>query len=154
MDLIFLTQKFYDDNSENTELSIKELRPYILFVVCYNGLDFGIPFRSNISHKYFHKTSTEINAGIDYTKSVVISDEKYIDKSKNPILREDEYKNIIGKEHFIKEKFIKYIKNYKKAFVKVVEGKAHPRDINLCKFSTLQYYHKEIGIQEKFSDNL
>lgn len=146
MNLIFLTQEFYNENSEYKEISQKELRPYILFVVCYNNFDFGIPFRSNISHSYSYKTSSENNTGIDFTKSVIVFEEKYIDKAKKPKLRPDEYKKIIGKEYFIREKFIKYIENYKKAYEKIKNGTAHIRDIQFCKFSTLQYYHKEIGI--------
>jgi protein AbiQ len=141
MNFIFLSQEFYKEFSNLVEIERKESRPYILFVVCYNGYAFGIPFRSHINHPNFFPTSA--TGGIDFSKAVIISDQKYILKNK-PVIRQDEFKRIKGKEFVIKEKFIKYIEKYKEAVEKIKNGTAHDRDLLLVKYSTLQNYHVEI----------
>lgn len=143
MNFIFLSEEFYNDHLNFLEIERKDLRPYILFLVCYNGFDFGIPFRSNVHHPNFFPTSA--TGGIDFSKSVIVSDKKYI-LSNKPQIRQDEFKRIKGKEYIIKQKFIKYIENYKKAVEKVKNDTAHERDLLLIKYSTLQNYHSELKI--------
>ena len=52
MKYIFLTQQFYDDYSHCTEIEKKKTRPYVQIYVQVNGIDFAVPLRSNITHKY------------------------------------------------------------------------------------------------------
>ena len=151
MEFILLTEEFYNDFYNYKEIETKQNRPYILLRICYNGLDFGVPFRSNIKHEHFHKTTTDkINSGIDFSKSVIITDEKYISSSKAK-LRDEGFKKIKGKEFIIKQKFVKYIKLYIKSYEKVKNGKAHSRDELLCKFSTLQNYHVQLPVEERLN---
>lgn len=147
MHLIFLTNQFYLDFNHYKEILIKNERPYIMLIVCYNNHDFAIPFRSNIKHSNYYKTSD--TGGIDYTKSIIVTDKKYID-NKNPILRDNEFKVIKGKEFEIKERFITYINRYKKHIEKLTTEKAHIMDYNFCKYSTLQNYHSFLGIDKDF----
>lgn len=141
---IFLSSEFYKDYKykDYPEILSKSDRPYIMFNIRVDNIDFAIPFRSNIPHKNAFFTDEENNCGIDYTKSIVIKKSSYIDTSKNPIIRGDEFKNLKGKEYIIKKGFTKYLKNYKKAAKKIdIERNKH-----FCQFSSLQYFHKELGL--------
>ena len=81
-----IKQTFYDMFDDNIELEKNEKRPCLIIVkLKYRGIkcDFAIPFRSNIKHEHFYKTTTDkTNSGIDFSKSVIITDEKYISPSK------------------------------------------------------------------------
>lgn len=153
MNLVFLSNEFYNDFNGYAEILQKEKRPYVMFLVCYNNLDFAIPFRSNVKHSFCYKTSKTIDTAIDFTKSVIIIDHKYVyrDEKNPPKLRDDEFKEIKGKDYQIKTKFIKYITDYIKSFDKLKSDKAHYRDYQLCKFSTLQNYHNHLGISNDFN---
>lgn len=49
---------------------------------------------------------------------------------------------LLNKQSHIKKELHKYIKLYKKA----IKNLEIPRNKNLCEKSTLQYFHKELGI--------
>jgi protein AbiQ len=106
-----------------------------------NGVLWGIPLRSHISHDYVLWTDKNNSCGIDFTKAVVITDpNKYISGTQ-PHIRPDEFK-VLKKfdEYRVKQKLQQYVKAYKKA-------KAHPeiqRNKQLLQFSTLQYFEKYI----------
>lgn len=158
MKLIYLTNKFYQDFSHYAEIEYKEDRPYILLIVTFNDLDFAIPFRSYISHNYCFKTikaPTIVNgretwSGIDYSKSIIVFDKEYISTAV-PTIRDEEFNNIKFKEFVIKKKFVDYINQYIDSFSKIQLSAHRNRDLLLCKFSTLQNYHRELKIQHDFS---
>ena len=123
-----------------------------MFVVCYNNLDFAIPFRSNINHNHYYKTSDSIKAGIDYSKSVIILDNKYIDSINKPVIRKDEAKKVIGKGGIIKKGFIEYIDKYIISIDNLVNGNGSPKDYYLCKYSTLQNFHTQLQIKHIYTE--
>lgn len=146
MEYIFLTQEFYTKYNETdySEIERKPTRPYIMIKVTLNDLDFGIPLRSGIKHKYALWTDKKNKCGADYSKAVLINDEKYID-SKNPYIRPDEHSVLKGKEYLLKSGFEKYIEKYKKALSRIdIE-----RNKKMCQYSTLQYFHEELNIDEE-----
>ncbi len=157
MKIILLTSEFYKDFSHYAEVELKKERPYIMLLVSFNGFDFAIPFRSYISHNFCFKTTNIPNlvngkekwSGIDYTKSVIVFDKKYI-SSEEPSIRKEEFNNIKFKEYIIEQQFIKYITKYIECFTKIQLGIHKDRDLFLCKFSTLQNYHKELKILDEF----
>ena len=117
----FLTDKFFEKYSQCHEIEMKKERPYaITCIIKYQNITFAIPIRHNIKHPF--KITTIENRGLDLSKTIVILDKTYIN-------------NTIKELH-------KYIKLYKKA-IKNIEI---PRNKNLCEKSTLQYFHKELGI--------
>ncbi|PKM51707.1 MAG: hypothetical protein CVV02_05435 [Firmicutes bacterium HGW-Firmicutes-7] len=141
MNFIFLTKDFFNDHKDLKEIEIKNTRPYIMINVNINNIEFALPLRSGITHKHCYFTNKADNCGVDYSKSVIIDDEKYID-SKKPYIRSNEFKVLKGKDHIIKKRMEKYILDYMKAI-----SKKHIREYNdLCRYSTLQNYHTEIGI--------
>lgn len=143
MRYVFLTQEFYTKYNENDypEIERKLVRPYIMIKVNVNGLDFGIPLRSGIKHNYALWTDKENHCGADYSKAVIIPDETYID-DKNPYIRPDEHNALKGKEYLLRTGFEKYIEKYKKALIRIDID----RNKIMCQYSTLQYFHKELGI--------
>jgi protein AbiQ len=143
MEIIFLNKEFYIDYADCKEIEKKENRPHFMILATIEKIDFAIPLRSHIKHTYVVWTNKENQCGLDLSKSIVIVDKnKYIDTSIKPYIREDEFRKLRGKDYFIKQKLETYIKQYKKAL-----KKQELRNNNLmCKFSTLQYFHKELGI--------
>jgi len=58
-------------------------------------------------------------------------------------IEQEEYEELSTKKSLIKPKLKKFIKTYKKAI-------KNPDDLKnkiLCEFSSLQYFHKELGIE-------
>ncbi|MCY6354742.1 type III toxin-antitoxin system TenpIN family toxin [Clostridium sp. ZS2-4] len=145
MKFLFLTQQFYSDYMHCTEIEKKINRPYIMFKVTIDEIDYAVPLRSNINHKYVYWTDKENNCGLDFSKTVIITDSNYIDTSTNPYIRPNEFKTLKGKQHIIKKKLSKYIKDYKKA-LQHLEAKHNE---TLCNYSTLQYFHTELGIKDR-----
>ena len=140
---LFLTQEFYTTYNETDypEIERKSERPYILVKINIDGLDFGIPLRSGVNHKYALWTDKANHCGADYSKAVLILDESYIDVT-DPYVRPNEHNVLKGKEYLLKNGFESYINKYKKSL-----NKLHIKQCkDICDFSTLQYYHKELSI--------
>lgn len=137
----FLTKEFYDAHKECPEIEQKETRPYIRIQVMVDGVLWGIPLRSHISHNYVIWTDKENSCGIDFTKAVVIEKPDQYISDAQPHIRPDEFKVLKRiDEYRVQQKLQQYIKDYKKA-------KLHPevpRNKRLIEFSTLQYFEKYI----------
>ncbi len=140
----FLTDEFYNDYKDCIEMEKKNNRPYAhLCLIEFKGLHFAIPIRHNIKHSYAIFTNDDKNQGLDLTKTIIIKDlDKYVDNSRVAYIDNDEYKILIKKEYFIKQKLSTYIGKYKKAYA----NQNIPRNKSLCEKSTLQYFHKELNI--------
>ena len=139
----FLTKEFFE---ECLELEKKENRPYAstTLINCL-GMTFAVPLRSNIQHEYALFTNKEKTKGLDLSKAVVINDyEKFVDTVTKVYISDDEYKVLLGKENFLSKKLETYIKKYKKA----LKNPDIPKNSILLKYSTLQYFHKELNIEE------
>lgn len=142
----FLTKEFFDKYKECLELEKKENRPYACttLINCL-GMTFAVPLRSNIQHEYVLFTNKEKTKGLDLSKAVVINDyEKFVDTVTKVYISDDEYKVLLGKENFLSKKLETYIKKYKKA----LKNPDIPKNSILLKYSTLQYFHKELNIEE------
>ena len=97
---IFLSQLFYNDypNTVFPEIEQKIDRPYIQFIIDLNGYKFAVPLRSNINHPHCYYTDRTNRCGLDFSKAVVITDEKYIDTLRTPHIRQNEFNALRGKE--------------------------------------------------------
>ena len=94
--------------------------------------------RSDIHHPHVLWTDKQNHCGVDFSKAVVITDDDYIDKIREPHLRQNEFDALRGKDFKIKQKMQRYIDKYKMA-------KNEPeKTINktLLKYSTLQYFEE------------
>lgn len=138
---IFLTQDFYKAYAHCPEIEQKEKRPYVRIQIKVNGILWGIPLRSHISHNNVVWTDKNNQCGIDLSKAVVIEKpDMYISDAK-PHIRPEEFKVIKQMdEYWIEKKFQQYIKSYKKA----QECPTNPRNKQLITCSTLQYFERYI----------
>lgn len=138
MKYIFLTEQFYNDYVHCTEIEQKQSRPYAQLLLEINNITFAVPLRSNIHHKYVLWSDKNNRCGLDFSKAVVITDMKYIDKTLIPHLRPNEYSALKNKDYFAKQKLQKYIHDYKRA------QKYPDKDSNkkILKYSALQYFEE------------
>ena len=144
MKLVCLNSNFYNKYLDREEILKKQNRPYVIFVVNINNIDWAIPFRSNIRHKYAYMTDKTNNNGIDFTKAVVIDINNDID-SQNVQIRQVEFNKIKGKEHVIKKDFQNFLKRFEKAINKP-EISEHRK---ILMFSSLNYFIEEVIISNK-----
>ncbi|MCC8121845.1 MAG: hypothetical protein LIO42_07695, partial [Oscillospiraceae bacterium] len=73
--------------------------------------------------------------GVDFSKAVVLKKPEYISTVK-PHIRPMEFETLRGQENIIEFRLKQYIKTYKKAKARLDV----PRNRNICKYSTLQYF--------------
>ena len=153
--LLRLSSQFYQFYNEDTypEILRKNKRAYSV-VVCIGNGDYYIcaPFRSEIRHSQsfiFKKTlrSNIHKSGIDYKKIVIIRKIEYINWKDIPIIDNEEYliflkyNEKIGKQMIqYVERYILHIKNTKRINEKEFE--------RLYRFSSLPYFHEELGLLE------
>jgi protein AbiQ len=144
MQYTFLTEAFYQHFTyeQYPEIEHKQSRPYIVLIIKIDNQRWGLPMRSSISHSYCYWTNKEDRCGVDYTKAVLLTDDNYIDKTNAPHIRESEFEALRGKEYVLEVGFKRYIGQYKKALA----DQSKNRNVMLCKFSTLQYFHEAAGI--------
>jgi len=144
LNLAFLTQRFYSDYAHCTEILHKEDRPHILAQIVVDGILFGIPFRSNINHPHAILTYENEKYGLDLSKTIIITDKtKYIDATRKPFIRQNEFEFLLNKERLIKVELARYIKKYKNA-----KKKIHiPRNRMLVQCSTLQYFEEYLPLE-------
>ena len=136
---VFLSSEFYNDypSGEYPEIEHKRMRPYIQILITINNIRFAIPLRSNINHPFVLWTDKANKCGVDFSKAVVITDTKYIDTTKTPHIRQNEFDALRGKDYRIEQKMIKYITDYKKA-----KEKTDRISIGMVQKSSLQYFEE------------
>lgn len=133
LNLIFLSDRFYQLYADAPEILQKKDRPYACLAVRINGLVYAIPFRHHISHKYAFFTGKGI--GLDYTKAVIIKEQGFIGQMGVQV-NQDEYNAIKGKEHRIVSGMRNFVSVYKKA-LRYPANKAYD---NIRRCSALQYF--------------
>lgn len=152
MEFKHLSKQFYNDypSDKYPEMMLKENRPYTQVITDIDGLKFAIPLRSDISHSAdVLWTDKSAKHGLDFTKAVLILDDKYISNEK-VFIKNKEHKHLLGKERRVKEKMEKCISNYKKAKANIKEE----HNAEYCSYSTLQYFEEYIYPETEFNDNI
>lgn len=157
--ILHLTELFYHDypNPPYRELMAKQGRPYncLLFQSHYDYF-VCIPYRSEINHSNAFlfqgsKRSRQHRSGLDYSKIIIISDTDYI--GSDPIIIDhDEYRETVSNLDTIKQQALDYVEDY----VSIHRGllSLAPKDFRKkYYYSTLKYFHKELGIPLTFSSN-
>ncbi len=136
----FLSTEFYQDHASCPEIEQKSTRPYVCVQVTVNGVQFAVPLRSHIGHTHVLWTDKASGCGLDFSKAVVLAKPSYIDSTRKPHIRQNEFDALRGKEFLIKQRLLQYIKTYKKAKQRLDVQ----RNVMLCQYSTLQYFEKYI----------
>ena len=142
-----LSAAFYVQFGHYEEILTKEERPYYVLLLELDGLTYAIPLRSHITHPYCFIADKACGqkSGLDYSKAIVITDiDAYIDPA--PVtIRQKEYNVFKKQEYLIKRQFSSYVILYKK---EVYRRRVNPMlpEAALCRYSTLKYFHKEMGL--------
>lgn len=144
IDLVFLTAEFYSDYADCKEIERKKDRPHVCATFLIDGLLCCVPFRSHIKHSYAIWTDETNHCGLDFSKTVVIVDaERYIDKTRRPHLRQNEFETFINiTAHDMHIAMNRYLTQYKRA----KKRPDVPRNAQLLKCSCLQYFEELIGV--------
>lgn len=117
-----LSEKFFADypHAKYPEIALKKGRPYSCLLIEYvDDTYICVPFRSNVRHKYaYHfkmsNRSKHSASGLDYTKSILIKDNDYLDFTTTAIVDKDEYNETASHMQQIVEEVFEYILTYKK----------------------------------------
>lgn len=133
MEIIYLSEAFYQDYGSCQEILKKKNRPYVCLAIKIGGDVYAIPFRHNIRHKYAFFTVG--CAGLDYTKAVPIRSQSYIGKTGVQV-SQVEYNAVKGREALIANGLKKYIALYKKA----KKYPSNPNYSTILSCSALQYF--------------
>ena len=122
-----LSAKFFTDypHSQYPEIASCLLIEYM------DDLFICIPFRSHIRHPhaYHFKSSARSQrsqSGLDYTKSILIKDNAYIDATVPALVDQDEYKETMVNLPRIVQEVFSYISDYRDDLNEV--RKLHPRE--------------------------
>lgn len=151
----YLSNDFFNTmcTPERSEIENKPERPYVVLLVNISGNTFAIPFRTNLPHNNgykFRKTGrpTKCSSGIDFSKAVIVNDKSYIGNT--AFVDKEEFRELSNKSNFIIKKFETYVNNY----IKVANGTTTDKyTVNKYQYSTLRYFHDELGIKEESDTN-
>ena len=146
MDIRPLKQDFYNQLIIGKPQVLQKNRGYGVVSITINDLIYAIPLRSNLNHTNGFKTiSMEIEGqivwnGLDYSKALIVESDNIGTTSFNT-RHQEEFDKIQENKDKIKSEFEEYVSNYIES---VRTGKSTTD--NRFKFSTLQYFHSELGI--------
>lgn len=153
-ELRLLNSQYYIDYPSNKYVDIlsNQKRGYVIILFeTKSGYLVGTPFRSKIRHNncYHFKNSARskrTKSGIDYSKSIILVDDKYVDKINYPRIDQDEYNELILKQVRIMAEISDYIDTYISHHknTKVLDKEEYERRY---KYTSLKYFHKELGIK-------
>ena len=152
--ILKLTKKFYDTHKaeQYPELLLKNSRSYnCLFIDLYDDYYICVPYRTDIRHKNAYKfthsrRSRQHQSGLDYTKIVIAKDSAFLG-TESSVIDDDEYKETVENMERIVSEVIKFINAYLMHHTGV--QKLNPKQYERkYKYSSLQYFHKELGITD------
>lgn len=155
-----LSAQFFADYPSNQypEIAIKKNRPYSCLLIEYmDDLFICIPFRSHVRHPYAYHFKTSFRSqrsqsGLDYTKSILIKNNDYLDTATPAIVDQDEYKETMTNLPRIVREVFAYISDYKDDLNGI--QKLHPKEWRRrygC--STLPYFDDILRSAERLGEN-
>lgn len=153
MQVVRLNQNLFNNKLRGKEISNNKngSRPYY-YSFKRNDNRICIPFRTNarmVPDKYKIKLNKEQpnkpNSAIDLTKAVVISNKDYLNNS----IKANIPQNV---NNFLKEQTPEIEKKYDSMTKDYIKAKASLSTIPLVKYSTMQYFHNELDIQNSIDN--
>lgn len=119
-----------------------------LFYQKYTAQDYPEIEHKKERPKFKHSDrDTKSSTGLDYSKTVVLNDESYI--GDDAVIDNKEYVELNNKYFFIIRQFENYLRGYRK----YAGGEANEFESKKYRFSTLKYFHKEIGLSQPSLQN-
>ena len=94
------------------------------------------------------KRSKRTKSGLDYSKIVIITNSDYVG-TMDALVDKDEYNETRDNIEFIRKDAVEYIEDYvnqKRGLATKYDEKEFER---IYKYSTLQYFHEQLGISEE-----
>lgn len=146
--LNYLSPEFFQKygSEKYPEIENKENRPYMVLLVKIDHNTFAIPFRTNIKHNNCYKfrnstRQTDSITGLDYSKAVIVNDSSYIGEAAR--VNDAEYIELDANYYIIEKRFTTYVRGY----VKYANKALNEYQTLKYRYTTLQYFHKELGIE-------
>ena len=146
-ELHYLSAEFYEkyNSADYPEIEHKAQRPYIVLLIKIENNTFALPLRTNIKHNNCYKfqystRATDSVTGIDFSKAVVVNKVEYIAEPAE--IDNKEYVELSDRISFIISKFRTYIRGY----YAYALGKSNEYQAKRYKYTTLKYFHKELGL--------
>ncbi len=143
-----LSPDFFKDYNpiDFPEIENKQNRPYMVLVIKIENNTFALPLRTNIRHNYGYKfknsnRETESSSGIDYTKAVIVNNQKYI--GEETFINSSEYIEIDRYKNSIVSGFKRYLDGY----INFWKNGGNSYSAKRYQYSTLQYFHAELGLE-------
>ena len=96
------------------------------------------------------KRSKRTKSGLDYSKIVIITNSDYVGTT-DALVDKDEYNETRDNIEYIRKDAVEYIEDYvnqKQGVAAKYDEKEFER---IYKYSTLQYFHEQLGIADKNS---
>ncbi len=148
-----LSQQFYADypEAQYKEILKKQNRPYnCLLIQSHYGYFICIPYRTEINHKYAYKfknskRSKKHKSGLDYSKMAIIQKVEYLEQF-DAVIDREEYKETRDNIEYIKKDAQEYIDNYVNQILGISLKYDEKEFQRIYQYSTLQYFHKELGV--------
>lgn len=143
--LNYLSSEFFQkyNSIDYPEIENKNNRPYMVILVNIENNTFAIPFRTNIPHNNCYKfknssRSTQTVTGLDYTKAVIVNEDKYIGEPAR--IDDKEYVELNKNYSFIIKQFRKFVLDY----IQFTCGKQTYFASKKFRFTTLKYFHNDL----------
>lgn len=156
--LNYLSAHFYSkyNSIDYPEIENKANRPYMVMLIQIENNTFAIPFRTNVKHHncYKFKSSsrqTNSTTGLDYTKAVIVNDNKYIGEPAR--VNDMEYIELDSNYHIIVKQFTSFVKGY----IKLINGTLNKYQAKNYKYTTLKYFEKELlrgSVEQNLDDRI
>lgn len=120
MEFRYLSHDFFRKYNNCPEILMKPNRPYAILVIDIENRKFAIPLRSHLGGRTrdCFVSNTVNNSGLDFTKSVFIEKETFLENAKFPTIQQKEYNFIKFKEIEIKIAFQKFYRDFKKDYIR------------------------------------
>lgn len=146
-ELHYLSAEFYNkyNSHDFPEIERKVTRPYIVVLVKIDDNTFALPLRTNIKHNNcykFRRSSRPTNSvtGIDFSKAVIVNKTEYIGRLAD--IDNKEFVELNDKISFVVNRFKTYLNGYRK----YVLGNLNKYQADNYKYTTLRYFHNELGL--------
>lgn len=143
--LNYLSTDFYNkyNSVDYPEIENKANRPYMVMLIKIENNTFAIPFRTNIKHNSCYKfknssRQTNSTTGLDYTKAVIVNDNKYIGEAAR--VNDLEYIELDANYHIITKQFTSFVKGY----IKFAQGKLNKFQATKYRYTTLKYFENDL----------
>lgn len=142
-----LTPAFFQDYCPSCpEILKKPTRPHYVFVLTMRNLTFAVPLRSKLpSDRRYSFVADQGDAGLDFTKAVVITDRQRYVTSKAIQIRQHEFNMLKQNEFVVARRFEQFLNSYIKQIQRQQKNPNIPQP-KWCTYSSLQYFHKELGL--------